>query len=217
MSAVQTFTIIVLDYLEIVVGSTNVQSGQSVTVPITLASSDGVTNLNFNLQWPAGYLSNAILSATAPEIALASLQDQGSKLTLSFQTVAGQVLQATQQIAQLTFTAVSNANSAFVPLPIDSASATKPDGSSYTNYLMPAATIAVIEGEPLLKASLRTNSARELTLYGRLGTSYELQYSTNLSLPTGWGLWMNYVQTNGEMKVGVDSLNPTIFYRIFKP
>jgi len=217
MSAVQTFTVIVLDYLEVRLPSTNLQSGQTLSVPIFLASSEGVTNLDFNLQWPAGYLANPSLSVAAPALLSGSLQDQGANLTFNFQAVPGQVLQGTQEIAQLTFTAISNEYSAFVSLPFESVNAVKPDGSAYTNYITPAARIAVIEGQPLLEASLAANAARDLTLYGRLGVSYELQSSTNLALPSQWNSVWSYVQTNGAMTIEVDSLNPNIFYRIFQP
>jgi hypothetical protein len=217
MSTVETFTVIVLDYLEVSLPSTNLQSGQTLSVPIYLASSDGVTNLDFNLQWPTGYLANPTLSVTAPGIASGTLQDQGTNLMFSFQTIPGQVLQGTQELAQLTFTAISNEYSALVSLPFESVNATKPDGSSYTNYITPAARIAVIEGQPLLCAYLATNSARELTLYGRLGVSYELQSLTSLALPNTWNSIWSYVQTNGVMTINVDSGNPNIFYRIFQP
>jgi MBG domain (YGX type) len=217
MTTTRTFTVIVLDYLELGLASTNLQSGQTVAVPITLASSEGVTNLDFNITWPNSYLANAALSAISPAVGSANLQDTGTNLLISIQTAPGQVLQGTQQIAQLSFTAISNEYSAFVSLPFTDVSATKPDGSSYTNYITSTARIAVIEGQPLLWASLSANSARELTLYGRLGVSYELQYSTNLAVPGAWDLALSYVQTNGAMTISADSGNPNIFYRIFQP
>jgi hypothetical protein len=207
----------VLDYLEMSLASTNLQSGQTVAVPITLASSEGVTNLDFNITWPNSYLTNAALSVISPAIGSATLQDNGTNLAISIQSAPGQVLQGTQQIAQLSFTAISNEYSAFVWLPFANVNATKPDASSYTNYITSTARIAVIEGQPLLWAYLSANSARELTLYGRLGVSYELQYSTNLALPGAWDLAWSYVQTNGAMTVSAESVHPNIFYRIFQP
>lgn len=217
MSATQTFTVVVLDYLEIAIGSTNVQSGDSAAVPINLASSDGVTNLQFSLDWPAGYLSNAALTVTAPAVANASLQDNGANLVLSFQTAPGQVLQGTQQLAQLSFEAVSNQFSAFVPVTVRNPSGAKPNGAAYDNYVTPASLIAVIEGEPLLLPWMGQNSARYLNLYGRLGVAYQLQYSANVKTPAPWTPAWNYVQTNGIITFGVDSLPPTVFYRIFRP
>lgn len=217
MSAAQTLTVVVLDYLDITIGSTNVESGESVAVPVYLASSDGVTNLNCNIRWPSSHLSTPVLAAMAPGVASASLQDQGASLLLSLQTAPGQVLQGTQQVAQLSFAALSNPDSAFVPLAIDSASAVKPDGSLYVNYVTPEATVAVVEGTPLLSAFLLPDYERRLTLYGRVGTSYELQYSTNLAFRDAWASAWSYVQTNGAMTIGVDSAHSNIFYRIFKP
>jgi hypothetical protein len=217
MSTAQTFTVVVLDYVEIALGSTNVESGHSVAVPISLASSDSVTNLDFTVTLPNGYLSNAALVVTAPGIGTASLQDHGTNLVVSVQAIPGQVLQGTQQIALLTFEAISNQFSAFVPLPVSNAVAAKPDGAPYVNYLAPLARIAVIEGEPLLVASLSTNLNRELTLYGRLGHSYQLQSSTSVTSPVVWTPRWDYVQTNGVITLGVDSANPLIFYRIFEP
>lgn len=217
MSAAQTFTVVVLDYVEVTIGSTNVQSGDSVAVPIRLASSDGVTNLTFNLPWPADYLSNAVLTVTAPEVGTASLQDQGTNLVLTLQAAPGQLLQGTQEVAQLSFVAISNQFSAFVPLQSANASAVKPDGSSYVNYLAPVARVVVIEGEPLLLASLSSNLSRELNLYGRLGRSYELQSATSLASPIVWTPQWDYVQTNGVITISVDSAPPMVFYRIYQP
>jgi hypothetical protein len=56
-----------------------------------------------------------------------------------------------------------------------------------------------------------------LTLFGRVGVSYELQYSTDLALPGAWNYAWSYVQTNGAITIGVDSLHPNTFYRIFQP
>lgn len=217
MSAAQTLTVVVQDYAEISLGSTNLQCGQTVAVPIYLASSDGVTNLDFSIRWPTAYLSNATLAAAAPAVASLSLQDQGASLKVSMRAAPGQVLGGTQPLALLSFEAITNDFSAFVQLPVENASAVKPNGSLYANYITHAAMIAVVEGQPLLWASLSTNVTRNLTLYGRLGTSYQLQSSADLAAPSAWGLAWSYVQTNGAINLNVDSLPPVIFYRIFQP
>ena len=217
LSAPRTFTVVVLDYVEISIGSTNVQRGDSVAVPIRLASSDGVTNLEFRIQWPSNYLAYTGLEAAAPAVGSCLLQGDGTNVLVAMQAVPGQVLQGTQRVAQLSFMAISNEHSAFVPLPIGGASAVKPGGSLYTNYLTPGGLVAVVESEPLLRAFLSTDWARNLTLYGRLGFSYQLQYCTDLVLPNGWALQWSYVQTNGAITIGVDSVHPNIFYRIFQP
>jgi hypothetical protein len=117
----------------------------------------------------------------------------------------------------LSFVAVSNQFSAFVPLPIANPAAAKPDGTAYTNYITPTATIVVIEGEPMLSAAFSLQSGRELTLYGRLGHSYQLQSTANLAPPGPWTPEWDYVQTNNAITTGVPSVQPLIFYRIFAP
>jgi subtilisin-like proprotein convertase family protein len=217
MSATQTFVVIVQDYLELTIGSTNLEVGQSVSVPIYLASDGGVTNLAFTLSWPATYLTNVSLAITAPEIGSASLQDQITNLLFTMQTAPGQVLQGTQHIAQLSFGAASNEHSAFLQVPFETVNAVKPDASFYVNYIASPATTVVVEDVPLLSAGISTNRDRDLTLYGKLGATYQLQYTTNLNLPAAWFPLLTYLQTNGVMTLRVDASDPIIFYRLFVP
>ncbi len=217
LSATQTFVVIVEDYLDIMIGSTNGFGGQIVGVPINLASSDGVTNLVFNMPWPAGQFTNPSLTVTAPGIASASTQDQITNLLIAIQMAQGQALQGTQQIAQLNFLALANQPSAFVSLPIGSVSAVKPGGSVYTDYITQAGVVAVVRTAPLLDAAYSTNLGRSLICFGNLGVNYQLQYSTNLAPPTSWGSLLNYTQTNAVMTMDMNSSNPVIFYRLFQP
>jgi hypothetical protein len=216
MSATQTFLVTVLDYLDLSLGSTNVQGGQSVDVPIYLASSDGVTNLTFKIVWPGSRFTNTSLAITAPEIASNQLQDQITNLLITLQTAPGQALQGTQQqILKLNFTAMASQASAFVPLTFGLVDAIKPGNVLYSNYAAHPATIAVIQDKPLLTARFGTNQSRNLTLLGRLNENYQLQFSTNLS-----GVWrplLDYTQTNSAISISLDSSNAMIFYRLHKP
>src|SRR4029079_3613443 len=104
MSATQSDMLSVQDYLDLSIGSTSVEGGLMATVPISLASSDGVTNLTFNITWPAISFTAPALVAQSPEIASTTVQDLGSSLTISIRTTPGLILQSTNQIAQLRFT-----------------------------------------------------------------------------------------------------------------
>ena len=173
MSAAQSFLVTVLDYLDLAIGSTNVQTGDSVGVPIYLASSEGVSNLTFNLTWPGDRFTNLSLVVAAPAIASNSMQDQGTNLLIAARAASGQILQSTQQqILRLNFLAVTNQSSAFVPLSFGSVSAIKPGNVTYSNYVTHPGTVAVVQDKPLLLAGLGTNQNRNLTLLGRLGTNY---------------------------------------------
>ena len=64
-------------------------------------------------------LSELTLTDWAPEVGNANVQQQASNIwQIQFTAAAGQVFQTTQQLAQLSFLAVSN-SSAFVPLWVD--------------------------------------------------------------------------------------------------
>ena len=215
LSATQTFLITVLDYLDLSIGSTNVLGGNSVGVPIYLASSEGVTNLAFNIVWPGNRLTNTALVVTAPGIGSNLLQDQFTNLLITLQTTPGQVLQGTQQIFKLNFTAVTNQPSAFVPLTFRAVTAIKPGSVAYSNYVTHPGTIAVVQDKPLLIPGFDINSGRSLALYGRLNTNYQLQFSTNLV--GTWSPLLNYTQTNPAIYLGIKATNGVIFYRVYQP
>ena len=62
-----------------------------------------------------------------------------------------------------------------------------------------------------------TNLNRNLILFGKLGVDYQVQYSTQPTLPAAWYPLVNYTQTNGVMSLDVGSSDPMIFYRLFQP
>jgi hypothetical protein len=67
---------------------------------------------------------------------------------------------------------------------------------------------------PSLDASL-ANQNRSLMVYGRPGTNYVLQYSTNLSGVVTWYPLLSYTLTNSFQSVtNLGNTNPAVFYRI---
>jgi hypothetical protein len=212
LSSTATFVVFVQDYLELTVGSTNVIGGQTASVPLTLSSSDGVTNLIFTIQVSDTFLTNVLIAATAPEVGAASVTDQGASLLVAIQASPGQVLHGTEQLAQLSFAAVSNPPSAFVPLPVGSISAVKPDGSAYINYILQAGTVIMVQNIPVLTSAVGPGLQRSLTLYGLVGANYQLQYSTNLTM--AWTPLLTYTQTNEVITINVTATNDVIFYRL---
>jgi hypothetical protein len=212
----QTFAIIVQDFLELTLGETNLQGGQTASIPVSLASNQGATNLLFTVQVPENLLTNWTLAATAPQIGTATLQDFVTNILITLNATPGQSLQGTQQISTLAFSAVTNRVSGFITLPITSINAVKPDGTAYANYITHAGTVIVVQNEPLLRASVAPDQSRTLQLYGKLGTDYQLLFSTNLAQPSGWQPLLDYTQTNGVINLPLDTTNPVIFYRLLQ-
>lgn len=213
LSATQTVTVIVLDYLQLSVGSTNVESGQSANVPITLSSSGGVTNLSFTLQLPESTLSNLSVQAIAPQISTATLLDRTTNVLITLSTLPAQSLTGTQAVLQLNFTAKNSPPSLFVSLLPTNIIGFKLLGAPYTNYISQAGTVAVVQNQPLLTGTISTNQTRTLVLYGKLGATYQLQYNTNLNT-ANWQPLLNYMQSNGVITINLVPTNAVVFYRL---
>ena len=167
------------------------------------------------MQVPENILTNWTLTPVAPQISTATLQDQTSNLLISVQVMPGQALQGTQLLSQLTFQATTNRVSSFISLPLINVIGLKPTGSPYSNYVLQAGSVTVVEDQPLLLGSVSRTKGRSLVLYGKVGTNYQVQYKTNLADP-GWQLLLNYTQTNSTMNVGLGATNPLIFYRVMQ-
>jgi hypothetical protein len=216
LSANQTFAVIVLDYLELILGSTNLEGGQSASIPVYLVSNDGVTDLVFTVQVPENLLTNWTVTATSPQIASATLQDFTTNILISLSTTPGQSLQGTQQIALLNFRAATNQPSSFISLPVIGITGIKPNTAPYSYYASHPGSVVVVQDQPLLQPTISSNLMRNLILYGKLGTNYQLQFTTNLGLPSDWQPLLDYTQTNGVINLGLDSTNPVIFYRLLQ-
>ena len=216
LSASQTFSVTVLDYLELTLGTTNLEGGQSASIPVNLASSDGVTNLLFAVQVPQGQLTNWSVTATSPQVASATIQNFATNIMVSLTSISGQSFQGTQQVSQLNFQGVTNRTSAFISLPITSITGSKPTGASYNYYLTHPGSVWDVQAQPLLQANISSNLARNLILYGKYGTNYQLQFTTNLVFPPTWESLLDYTQTNSIINMGLGSTNPLIFYRLLQ-
>ena len=209
----ESIQVIVLDYLAIGGGSTTVQAGQNATLPIFLSSSEGVTNVTFIVEWPSSRFLNPVLSVLGPAGSSGSVQNQSSNLLINLQNLTGPATVGSNLIAQLSFQAIANQASAFINLPVKILKAIKPDSTAYNYEASSAEQIVVVNDTPLLQGAGTTNSSRRLTLFGRIGTNYQLQYSTNL-LSASWSQLFNYTQTNLAQTVNVAGTAPLIFYRI---
>ena len=211
---VQPMSVVVQSFLEVGLGAAAAQAGQNVSLPLTVDSSSGVTNLVFAIAWPAGRCTNATLSVMAPEIASSTLENQGTNWVVRLQTLPGRVISGSAQIAQLSFQAVAGQRSAFVPLAVSSVAATDPSGAPYPNYIPRKGELVVVGDAPLLRAAQPSGLSRTLTLYGKVGLNHELQSSTDGFSAAAWQPVLSYLQTNVAQQVVVTSSSPVVFYRL---
>lgn len=212
LRATNTFEVMVEDFVELMLGQAVLRSGESGGIPVTMLSSVGVTNVQSMLyQSPAG-LSGLSLKGTAPEVGDAGLQVMGTAQSqLSIGARPGQSMAAYQQLGQLTFTAVST-QSAFVNLNLGGLSARQTNGLPVTHTLPGAGRVVVVASEPLLEATLLTNSQRQLVLYGPPGIGYRIEKTAELSPGVQWlNAWEGDL-TNLQQVIPMTETNG-MFYR----
>jgi hypothetical protein len=211
---VQPVVVVVEDYLDVALGAAATQAGQIVSLPVTLDSSSGVTNLVVTVQWPPGSFTNATLSALASTIASGTIQNQGTNMLVSVQTKPGSVINGSVQIAQLNLQAVPGQQSAFVRLTLSPVAAAAANGRYYQNCFSGGGEVVVVGAAPLLRGAPSIGSSQSLTLYGKVGLNYQLQYNTTGLSATAWQPALSYLQTNIAQTVVMTSSNPMVFYRL---
>jgi len=213
LSTSETMLIVIGDYLQAGLGSTAVQAGQSGVLPVTLAASDDLTNLQLTIPWPVGQLGTPTVTSASPAVT-GSVQMQGATAVVDLQISPGQSLAATNTIAQLNFQALPTQTSAFINVPVAAASGVKSNGSQYGNVTLGMAQVVVVGASPLLQTQTSAAQSRALMLYGNPGANYQVQYATNLTPPIAWAPLLNYQQTNVSESVSLDDSQPMVYYRL---
>jgi hypothetical protein len=221
--ATNTFTVVVDDYVELSVGRTILFTGHTSSVPVMLMSSvpatliaaAGLTNVAAVLHVSDNQLTNLTLTDWAPELGNASVQKQAADTwQIQFTAVPGQVLQTTQQLAQLQFLAVST-NSAFVPLRVSDVTNFQMNGQSVWRTLAGDGRAVVLGDEPLVEALSKTNGYPDIVVYGAPGTGYDVLFSPNAVTGGLWQpIWLGTMPSNMQMPVsGLTNSEPTMFFR----
>jgi hypothetical protein len=111
---------------------------------------------------------------------------------------------------------VPNQSSAFVQLPVNVLSGTKPNGTIYANTVGTAGTVAVVGDVPLLQPAVINGSSISLYLLGKVGTSYQLLSSTGPPGSASWVPMFTYTQTNVAQPFSLLATNPMMIYRLLQ-
>jgi hypothetical protein len=206
------------DFLEVLLGTSILQTGSTGHISIGVVAGGAVTNTAFALDLPANRFSNVALQTVNSEFAGSTLQNISSgRYLLTLRSSAGQFLQGTQaNLVQLNFTAITNQPSAIVQVLPQNFTVSRADGSALTNLLAQQGKIVMIGAEPILESSLVSAQGRALTVYGIPGLSYGIQSSTNLA-QNNWTHVMRVPMTNlFKVFSEMDTNQATIFYRAYE-
>jgi hypothetical protein len=215
LSSSVSFVVIVSECLQVGVGSTVMQVGTTSSVPVSVISTLGLTNLSFAVAYPTNRFTNWVMNSSNNAIGATLVQSLDPSQTLfSLAASNGHTIAGPALLGSLSFEALPGA-SAFVPLTPVNVLGTKTDGSAVGNSGGQAGRVVVIGREPLLEAWLGTNSARMLTLFGNLGASYQIAFNTNV-LSANWQNGWQTPMTNLYEYFGVDPTAPRLFYRAWE-
>ena len=213
-SSTETLLVVVGDYLDVGLGSTVVQAGQTGSLPIILTASDNATNLQVTVNWPVGQLSTPTLVLAPPAVG-GSVQMQNSTAIIQLQLAPGQSFASGTTVAQLNFQALPNQPSGTVNVPVAGAAGIKSNAAAYNDVAVLPGQIVVVGSQPLLQTQVSTGSqGRAFTLFGNPGSAYEVQFTTNLAPPVVWSVLVNHQQGSVSDTVNVDGSQPTIYYRV---
>jgi hypothetical protein len=213
LSATQSFKVMVQDYVAPSLGLFIMRAGETGAVPVRVFSSAGLSSLSFTLLYPPTMLSDLGLRALAPQIATASLQELSpGAMRVQITNYAGQLLQGTQQVALLAFTALAD-HSAFVPVTITNIVATRANGTAVADTAVQSGRVIIIANEPLVEATMRTNNQRTVVVYGKPGASYRLESSAAFDPSQPWQTVSDLVLPDMSATFDVAPANGASFFR----
>lgn len=219
LSGTTVVSIAVLDGLKLGLGEARLRAGESGAVPMVLdvyaSPGVGLTNVSFRLQFPAHRLNNLTLTALHPSLGESSvmLMDQTNAVVIC-NVSPGQTLQGRQQLAELSFDAVSNQSSAFFSFGITEVVGLRHDGVKVARAFVEVGRVGIVGTEALMECG-PVGGARSFKLYGPLGTRYRLESTTNLSYPAAWQAIRDITLTNFIYEItGIESNLPALFLRV---
>jgi len=208
-----TFVVTVGECIQVELGSTVVPVGQSGSIPVSLFSTTGLTNLSFTLVSPANRLSNWTFASSNSAIEAATVQGAGSSspvFTLLTQT--GQTLQNPALLGAIGFTAQAG-DSAFLTVGVTNISGIQAGGGAVGSVGSLPGQVVVVGLHPLLAPTLNGNSTITLTIYGNPGSNYQMGFTTNLA-STNWQIGQTILMTNLQQNITLPATNTHMYFRI---
>ncbi len=210
------FTAAVPECVEASLGQTVMLAGTTSSVPVNLVSSTALTNMAFTVHFSSGNFTNFDLTVNSAAVLTQQVDLlQPDQVRLSFTLPAASVLYGPTNVAQFWFTALSNQSSAFVTLGISNIVALKPDGDTAENASGLPGRVVLIGREPLLEARNGLIGEPTLTLYGKPGSSYALEWRTNV-LAGAWQFGWHTPMTGLSREFGIEAAKPSQFYRAYE-
>ena len=217
LSATQQFTVIVnpvaYEFL-LSFGYTNMLVGQSNSVAVTLSSQSPLTNITAVLQASTNSLTNLALAPVSPEVMGTILQPLGSnQYAIAFNLNPALSPGITRTLAQFSFSSVPQLHSSIVPLQVSQTAGLETGGLSATKPGAANGRVIIVGREPVLDSVSGTNSSFTLTIFGNIGSNYQMAFTTNLAL-TNWQTGASVLISNQEQNFNLPATNAIMYFRL---
>jgi len=218
LSDSNSFTVVVGDYLEVMLGSTILQSGQTGSLAVAVSTTTPVTNLNFTINVGGGGLTNFALANAAPPLGSATLTQTGSnQFQAILETLNGQTLTGTQTVSALNFGTRPATPSVFIPVAISNVAANQPNGSAVSPIFGDNGRVTLINSVPLVEA-VSPGGHFELTVFAPPNSGYTVETASGLTAPL---VWLPFLTTTSAGSLyqtfPVSTTNSSRFFRVKVP
>jgi len=193
------------------IGSTNVLGGETNQVPFVLQTVLDLTNLSLMLKTDDSHLQVLAVTPVSSEVVstvLGTVSSTGHPIVF---TLDPAVLPPPNRIlAWLNFQALTNGDSAIVPLTMANLTAIRAGGETVPNIAVGGQAIIIVT-KPILSTSAKPQFG--ITMYGVPGTTNAIEATTNLS-PAAWHeLQLLFVGSRALILSGLVTNAPQQFFR----
>ncbi len=210
-----SFTVTVIDYIEVSTASLLINAGESNSVPVEIFTSAPMENIALRLNVRHGELKNLVVEEGLTNVATTSVdRSDPNSLLLVFSAQPGQVMQSTQQLARLNFRSTTDQTSVIVPIEVEWLSYARTTEGPDPTLIFNDGRVVVVSARPLLEARL-IGGQRQLMIYGKLGSNYSVQSRTALVGTPGWQNRTTVTMTNMVRTISAPSQTaPVIYYQL---
>jgi len=183
----KVFNVVVKNAAQLNVDSTVVAVGGDGFVTLSSFCSGCVSNLNFELVAPEGWVSRLKINPLMTNFTIDQTLLGPADVVLNIQITDTNFFHGNQDLAQIYFTSTTGLTSAFGSISVSNLVALDPIGIQVGSVPGASSRLVFVGQDSLVEARV-VNGLRQLVLYGPVGGNYQIQSSTNVS---GKGPWMS--------------------------
>jgi hypothetical protein len=218
MSDTKTFTITVDDFVEVLLGAENFFAGQSGSIPIGLDLSSPITNLDFTVTIPSGFLQNLALPSPVAPLGTATLtQTTPGTYRIQLRAGASETLIPAQTLSSLQFQVRTDTASGVVDFHVSNVQANRADGVQVTRVLSQDGQSVIVQDAPVLGIEDIGGNA-SVTIFARPSITYIIESTPSLDGTVTWTeKWRGTVDNLQQTVTFPIGATGNLFYRARTP